>query len=239
MVVEALLITIAAAAALGFVTYGLPQVVRLLQARRWRRRTGVIALTYDDGPDPQTTPQLLDLLDEAGVKATFYLVGFRAERCPTEMERLRFSGHELGAHSHDHLHAWKVAPWRELADAHKGYESMAPTVPATGPFRPPFGKITFPTIVSMWLKRRRVEWWSIDTHDTDDTLEDVGLVAERVLNAGQPVVLMHCHHAEPEKRRFVLDLTKALIDRGRRRGLSFVTMNDFVANTATPAGAGR
>jgi peptidoglycan/xylan/chitin deacetylase (PgdA/CDA1 family) len=232
LIVTALFITILAAAALGFVVYALPQLIRWFQVRRWGERSGVMVLTYDDGPDRQTTPQLLELLEQAGVKATFYLVGFRAERCPAEMERLRASGHELGAHSHDHLHAWKVAPWREFMDAHKGYRTMAHTVPATGPFRPPFGKITFPTMVSMWCSGRRVEWWSVETGDTDDTLDDVGSVADRVLNAGHPVVLMHCHHEEPEKRRFVLELTKTLIERGRRRGVKFVRMCDFLPGTA-------
>ena len=229
MLIQVILQLVAVSAAIAFVLYGLPQAFRWFQVRRWNRRDGCIALTYDDGPDRQTTPQLLALLEEKGIKATFYLVGFRAELCPIEMEQLRQSGHELGAHSNKHFHAWKVAPWKEFADAHSGYRVLAPAVSATGPFRPPFGKVSLPTMLSMWLKGRRVQWWSIVTNDTDARLGDPDSIAERILDSGKPVILMHCHHDALENRVFVLQITRSLIDKGRERGLSFVTMSELAS----------
>lgn len=61
-----------------------------------------LALTFDDGPDPENTPRLLDVLDRHGVSSTFFLLGKRAERHPDLVERMRSSGHEIGNHSYGH-----------------------------------------------------------------------------------------------------------------------------------------
>ncbi len=61
-----------------------------------------IALTFDDGPDATTTPQLLDILKEKGVKATFFVLGQRVEANPAIVARAAAEGHEIGNHSYDH-----------------------------------------------------------------------------------------------------------------------------------------
>lgn len=209
--------------------YGLPLVVRWLQVRRWRRVKGKLALTYDDGPDEVTTVAVLDLLDELGVDATFYLVGFRSEKCAGVLERLRESRHELATHTHSHKNAWKKTPWFELSDAMRGYSTLSGVVGACQGYRPPFGKITALTMIWMWLKGRGVHWWTVAANDTRDWFDEPGEVAGRMLDAGETVVLMHCHHGEAHRRSYVLELTRQLVEQGRERGVEMVTMGGLGA----------
>ena len=202
------------------VCYGLPLLVRYRQVSRWRRRASdCLALTYDDGPDGVTTPALLDLLAE--------LVGFRAAANPSALTRTRGSGHELGTHTHSHKNAWKKGPFFELRDARRGYESLAGVVPANAPYRPPFGKAGLPTVLAMWAAGRRIDWWTAAANDTTDDLPNPAERARALLDNGGPVILMHCHHAEPDRRAFVLALTRELVRQGRERGRRFVTVGQI------------
>ena len=70
----------------------------------------LIALTFDDGPDPEWTPRVLDALAALGMRATFFLVGEPAERHPALVERILAEGHEAGSHSWDHPSLPELAP---------------------------------------------------------------------------------------------------------------------------------
>lgn len=225
---------IVAAAAVGLVgtlaiaCYAVPLLIRARQAARWRKRApNHLALTYDDGPDDTTTPAVLDLLDELGVPATFYLVGFRAELNPQAATRVRDSGHELGTHTHAHKNAWKKGPIFEFRDARRAYRTLADIVPPTAPYRPPFGKSSLPTLLAMYAAGRRVDWWTAPANDSRDEQPRPADAARDLLNAGGPVILMHSHHAEPNRRAFVLELTRELVRQGRKRGRQFATVRQL------------
>jgi peptidoglycan-N-acetylglucosamine deacetylase len=104
------------------------------------KRAGELALTFDDGPNPKWTPRLLDLLGEHGVKATFFLLGGRAQAEPALVRRIAAEGHLIGNHSWGH-------PNLALSGANKIREELALTSHAlehiSGEriryFRPPFG----------------------------------------------------------------------------------------------------
>ena len=114
------------------------------RARRAGRR---VALTFDDGPDPQRTPAVLDLLARQGVRATFFVVGARAEAHPELVRRMATEGHVVGNHSY--THSWRF-PLRSLG---RTMEELCRTgevlhrITGRQPrlFRPPFG-VTNPTI---------------------------------------------------------------------------------------------
>ena len=214
--------------ALGIgVFYLLPQLYRWIQVNKWRRIRNTIALTYDDGPDNETTPALLDLLKELNVKATFYLVGFRADQYPHIVKRLTEEGHEVGTHSYSHKHAWKISPWEDFNDAMGGYRSLAPAIGGYAPYRPPFGKIALPTLVALLARGHRVDWWTTPTNDTDDEFSDPETTAKLLIDARGPVMLLHSHHAEAHRRDFVIKITRALIQEAKRRNLQLVTMREL------------
>lgn len=217
--------------ALFALCYGVPLLIRAGQVRRWRSKAqNVLALTYDDGPDRVTTKATLDLLEQHGALATFYLVGFRADKDGDVCDEIKNRGHELGTHTHQHKNAWKIGPIRELRDAHRAYGSLNAWLGPDAPYRPPFGKTTLPTWLTMRLRGRRVDWWTMPAQDTLDRFPDPAAFADTILQSGGPVVLMHCHHEEPHRRAFVLALTEALINGARSRGIRLVTMSELEAS---------
>lgn len=89
-----------------------PNLLRLPQVAA---RDGAVALTFDDGPDPEITPRVLDLLDDQGAKATFFVIGKRVQRYPDLAREMTSRGHFVENHSHRHVHTFSVLPPRALA----------------------------------------------------------------------------------------------------------------------------
>jgi peptidoglycan/xylan/chitin deacetylase (PgdA/CDA1 family) len=103
-------------------------------------RPGELALTFDDGPNPACTPQLLDLLGEYGVKGTFFLVGCFAEQEPELTKRIAEAGHLIGNHSWSHPNLSLSAPARIRNELRRTSETLEQLIgKPVGYFRPPFG----------------------------------------------------------------------------------------------------
>jgi len=195
----------------------------------------MLALSYDDGPGPVTTPQMIETLARFGAKATFFLLGCRASLHPEIIDRLAAAGHELGCHTHDHLNAWRHWPWRVAADIDRGYESLRKWVPRDGLFRPPYGKST---PFTRWQLRRRgarvVRW----THDSMDTthgpLPATADIVGRVMRDGGGIVLLHDfdrardERHNSERRQFVLDVTTGLLSSAVAAGMRIVTVGEYL-----------
>lgn len=94
----------------------------------------VAYLTFDDGPIPEVTPLVLDILDRYGVKATFFMVGDNARRNPGLVEEVRRRGHAVGNHTMHHLHGTKIKGRRYLRDVKEADNLLRSTL-----FRPPHG----------------------------------------------------------------------------------------------------
>lgn len=106
-----------------------------------------LALTFDDGPDPVTTPAVLELLSEHGARATFFMVGRRAEAHPELVRRVHAAGHQIGSHSHAHGHGFHFLGARAMAaEVERGIASIAAiTGERPRAFRPPVG-LRVPTL---------------------------------------------------------------------------------------------
>ena len=82
-----------------------PNVTRLPDARA---RDGLVALTFDDGPDPEVTPEVLGLLERADARATFFCIGRRAERHPEIIAEIRVRGHGVENHTYTHPNSFAL-----------------------------------------------------------------------------------------------------------------------------------
>ncbi len=130
-------------------------------------RTGKsLYLTFDDGPHPECTPHILDLLEAHGALAQFFLIGSSCQKYPELVNRIREQGHTIGNHSMSHPKMNKLAfhkQWRELA-------SMETTLP-TGltsrriAVRPPRGEITLAILIYCMIRARTIVLWSQDSLD--------------------------------------------------------------------------
>jgi peptidoglycan-N-acetylglucosamine deacetylase len=222
-------------AAILFVGYGLPMAVRVLQVWRLERRcrkTKSVVLTFDDGPGRETTAQLASLLQEKGVRATFFVLGFRGASEPELLKELDRAGHEIGSHSRNHAHAWKTLPWVSTFDYIRGVAFLRAHGFKKRLFRPPFGKWTFSTMVLAWVRRTPVAWWTVDSCDTHTPLPgDPCAISDRLIARGGGVVLMHDFDrqtADAEQRReYVLNTTRAVISAARENGLTIRTYSEL------------
>jgi peptidoglycan-N-acetylglucosamine deacetylase len=136
------------------------------------KRTGsaTVALTFDDGPDPVNTPQMLDLLAQYGINATFCLVGSRARDHPDLVRRIVAAGHTLCNHSWQHLIDLGTRPapeiTKDLADTNAAIHAAVPGAKITY-FRAPGGNFT-PALVALARAQGMTSiYWQVDPRDWD------------------------------------------------------------------------
>lgn len=219
--------------------YVLPHLARrrAVAALRVRcRGTGTLVLTYDDGPGAVLTPRLLRILRRHGVRATFFATGMRAVRHPRVLDALRHEGHEIGCHTDQHLHAWRILPWREARDVSDGFRVLERWIDPRRPiFRAPYGK---QTLIGQWLARRHgaaAGWWTHVAGDTHPILPATSSVVADVDASGGGVVLMHDFDRGLDVERYVCRLTEDLIALARRRGWRICTMSELLDGPAMTA----
>jgi peptidoglycan/xylan/chitin deacetylase (PgdA/CDA1 family) len=213
--------------------YVIPYAFRLLSEFRLRRRCRkdhVLVLTYDDGPGEETTPKLLDLLDQHHAKATFYLVGKNVESKGSILPRMQHAGHDLASHSQNHLNGWKVTPWRSLRDVLQGFSTLKRTNIDFSLFRPPYGKINLLTWLAAARHRIQLGWWTIVSGDTCANLPDVASIVAMAERDGGGVVLMHDFDRSEERFFYVLDLTARLLNLAKSRGWKVMTHRELLQN---------
>ena len=181
-----------------------------------------VALTFDDGPSPVDTPRLLDLLREKNVKATFFVIGKRADQYPEIVRRAWDEGHLIANHtwSHQHLFCF-LTPRRLRAEIELGAESIR-RICGFRPrcFRSPVG-LRHP-LLRLYLKQAGLEYisWSIRTFDT--LIENSSILSRRILKrvTGGDIILLH--DRLPAGADVMLEALPGIIDELRGRGLKFV-----------------
>ena len=212
----------------ALITYFSPWFWRQRKTRAIRRsvrENRLLALTYDDGPSERMTPRILDVLKREGVTATFFLLGRNASQHPDLVDRIVHEGHEVGCHSDQHLNAWKVLPASANRDIDQGYSRLERWIRPDGIFRPPFGKMTLATFLSLRQRRATTWWWTIDSGDTHIELPKPRTVVERVQKDGGGIVLMHDLDRTADRDDFVLETTISLLNLAKVEQLSVVTLS--------------
>lgn len=162
-----------------------------------RGNTGraMVALTFDDGPDPATTPLLLDLLARHRIPATFFVIGRRAAAYPELVRAIIAHGHEVGNHSfhHDNFTMfWRPARLaREVAATQK---ALAPSGITPSVFRPPVG-ITTPAMGTI-LKKQGLHAVNFSCRALDGGNRRIDRLSDKILSRIRPddIVLLHDSH---------------------------------------------
>ena len=212
-----------------------PNVVRLEEEH------ARVALTWDDGPRAEETDRLLDLLDAAGVKGTFFMVGLRARTHPEIVRRIAASGHALGNHSWSHPPLWSMASRRrvlaEVGDAQKAIADAAGRPPRW--FRPPVGHKNFHLAEALEAHGLTQVTWSLRSFDT--VLRDEHRVLRRVLKRAREGEIILLHEGIVDRGGagpLSIRIAGLLLDGLAGRGLSPVSLPSppTTPPSATPAG---
>jgi len=130
----------------------------------WRGEKGTVSFTFDDGPDPEVTPKVLDVLREANVQAAFFVIGRNAEKHPKLLKQIMDEGHVIGNHTYNHDYVFsKAAAEKQVTDGQEAIEKIIGK--RTKYFRPPFGVMT-PEIASAIRKEKcTVIGWDLRSQD--------------------------------------------------------------------------
>jgi peptidoglycan-N-acetylglucosamine deacetylase len=121
----------------------------------------VLYLTFDDGPDPLTTPVLLSILRKHNVPALFFCTGMAAEKYPVLMKQIRDEGHGIGNHSYTHSDGWRTNTKNYLEDVMKASALTSDKI-----FRPPYGRLRL-SQYGLLKKQFRIVLWDVMAYDFD------------------------------------------------------------------------
>lgn len=195
------------------------------QGRGFKKR--LIALTFDDGPTGEITPQVLKTLHDLKVKATFFVMGQQAQLYPKLIEREVAEGHALGIHSYTHSRspAMRVA-CMEMDRCESVLKKI--TGRKTQLFRPPYGKLTSTHAKTGLARRYAVTLWTNSAGDT--STRKVQSVFHNVVANAQDgdIVLMHDAYGKQHTASALPLVIKAL----RKKGFSFVTVPEMLTQWA-------
>jgi len=191
-----------------------------------------VSLTFDDGPSEQFTEQILAILREHQVPATFFVCGKNVEKHPDLLRRIVAEGHEVGNHTYSHLFIYFKSRQRtakEIDRTQAIIEKIAGFRPNI--FRPPYGARWFGLVPTLLERGMHLIMWSATGYDWSKDVPGITRAALRGLKPGA-VILLHDGRetrpaAEIDRSRTVSALP-AIIAGARQRGFTFAPLKDFL-----------
>ncbi len=182
-----------------------------------------VALTFDDGPDPASTPQFVRLLADRGVRATFFMLGSMAARAPGLAAEVAAAGHEIGVHGFDHRYLPARGPratWSDLRRATELLTDVTGLRPAL--FRPPYGVLSGPALASARRLHLTPVLWSAWGREWTPgaTADSVFATLSKDLRGGATVLLHDSGCTSPPGSwQAALGALALLLDECERQGL--------------------
>jgi peptidoglycan/xylan/chitin deacetylase (PgdA/CDA1 family) len=195
-----------------------PLIAKLLfPSGIWKgREADSIYLTFDDGPNPEVTPWVLDLLNEFQIKATFFLVGKNVEDYPELFERIIGEGHQIGNHTMNHESGTRTRLSNYLSSVDE-----AGTYIKSDLFRPPYGKITRSQFKSLIGLGKKIVFWSWLSYDFDKNLSSNKIIQKAKQIKGGDILVFHDSEKSKENLKMVLP---PIIKEIKKRTLTFKTL---------------
>ena len=161
-----------------------------------------VYLTFDDGPIPEVTPKVLEILDRYGVKATFFMVGENIDKHPEVFEMVVKGGHAIGNHTYNHMKGWKVSTAEYIANVQKFPKQ-------TKLFRPPYGRT--------WVWQRKavkklgyeIYLWDVLTRDYNPRRTPEAMLRQ-IQRQTRPGSIINFHDSVKSNERMLEVLPKAI-----------------------------
>ncbi len=166
-----------------------PYIVRkLFKRQQWNfsRSEKVIYLTFDDGPTPEITERVLNILKQYNAKATFFCLGRNVDRNPEIYQKIIASGHSTGNHTYSHLRGWRSPVKGYMHDI-----NLAKKYIKSDLFRPPYGRIR-ELQTRLVSKEYRIIMWEVLSHDYNNKLPESWCLKHTIKNTRNgSIVVFH------------------------------------------------
>lgn len=183
-------------------------------------RMPLIYLTFDDGPDPSSTPQLLEILGNERVSATFFLLGSKVARHPEIVKRIVAEGHLVGNHSYSHPQMiFKSRHFLEAEVLRTNHEIMKVTGQTPRFFRPPYGRFGINVLFLCKQLHLRLVLWNLMPHDYKRSVS-ADLVLKRIDKAikNGRIIVLHDNGK-------LISILPEIISRLKKREFYFSTLD--------------
>ena len=192
----------------------------------WRRSDQKVYLTFDDGPDANITPRILDLLDSLGIKATFFMIGQKVRQNGNITRRIQESGHAIGNHTYDHpslLGKSRSVIYEQLAKTDAVLEDATGNRPHY--FRPPHGRFGVSVLRVLRQTGHRMVLWSRSTRDYRKEITPT-CIKQTLTNNAKPGSILLLHDGHPNSFRTLLALQETLSSL-KEGGTVFSSLPDY------------
>jgi peptidoglycan/xylan/chitin deacetylase (PgdA/CDA1 family) len=168
--------------------FRVPFLVQLFFKRRtWRGDdSNAVYLTFDDGPDIETTPWVLDLLKRENIKATFFCIGRNIENHPSLFKEILNNGHAIGNHTYKHEKGTKTKKTAYLESVRKTETLHSSTL-----FRPPYGRINIFQVGQLLSMGKKIIMWTWNAQDYKKSLEHAQIIDKARTIKGRDILLFH------------------------------------------------
>lgn len=189
----------------------------------------ILALTFDDGPDPINTPLLLDFLKKHQVKATFFVLGKYAEKYPSIIKRMAEEGHEIGNHSFSHPdfnRENRQAIQEQIKKTNQIILSLTGSKPRF--FRPPGGYLSYEMVDLVKEEKMIIGYWSYIQDPKDWQGKKAEQIAGYIINHVKPGQIIILHDGGPNGGETALAVD-ILVPALKKEGYSFVTLTELTA----------
>ena len=203
------------------IKYQLPAwLQRIYPGAIWRGDTTrkVVYLTFVDGPIPEVTPKLLDVLEQEKVHATFFMVADNVTKYPQIYHRVVANGHRIGNHTYHHIKGTKYKLADYIADVKKADVILG----GTKLFRPPYGRVLPKQLIALRSQGYKIILWDVLTHDYEKshTAEDLVRIVKRYVRNGSIITF----HDSIKSNERMLAAVPMVIRELRNEGYTFETL---------------
>lgn len=189
----------------------------------------VVALTFDDGPTPKATDEILSILASENVKATFFVIGGELANNPEPGKKIVAAGHELGNHTYSHDRMLLVTPSFVKQEVERT-DQLIRDAGYTGEilFRPPYGKKLFALPYYLSKHNRKSITWDVEPESFPEIDKSADKIVDYVLSNTRPGSIIILHVMYPNRHES-MQAVKKIIEGLRARGYSFKTMAELLA----------
>ncbi|ADL53753.1 polysaccharide deacetylase family protein [Clostridium cellulovorans] len=196
--------------------------------KRAATKKKIVALTFDDGPDPRYTPELLNVLRKNNVKCTFFVLAENALKYPELIKSIKDDGHYIGLHSLRHINAIVESPKKTRNTFLKSISIMEKLGVKITLFRPPWGMVNLSTMFYTRTNHFKPILWSTHSYDWIgwNTVENIKSLLLKRIRPGD-IVLLHDGRGKNNAPKRTIAALETVIPKLKKEGYEFVLVKDL------------